>query len=93
MAIHRRVPDPAHSEATRDVTVPTFSYQNDGLANLIVAAWANGPFDFGSGVTGANLKDALVGPPGGSRGIPLATRQPPHGKRLERQSIFTRIWT
>jgi hypothetical protein len=60
VAIHRRVPDPAHTGATKDVTVPTFSYQNDRLADLIVAAWVNGPFDFGGGVTGPNLGDALT---------------------------------
>jgi len=63
MAIHKKVPNP-HGGAPIDVTVPTFSYQNTGLADLIVAAWQNGRFAQG-GVDVPNLGDALVGPPGG----------------------------
>lgn len=63
MAIHRKVPDTrqgAQPGATVDITVPTFSYENDGLADLIVAAWANDKFDFGGGVSGRHFQDALV---------------------------------
>jgi hypothetical protein len=63
VAIHKKVPVPGGT-TTKDVTVPTFSYQNDRLADLIVAAWVNGPFSHG-GVSVAKLGDALVGP--GSR--------------------------
>jgi len=64
VAIHKKVPVPGGT-TTKDVTVPTFSYQNDRLADLIVAAWVNGQFDFGGGVAGPKLGDALAGP--GSR--------------------------
>jgi hypothetical protein len=61
MAIHKKVPD-KNAEApgaTKDITLPAFSYQNDRLADLIVAAWANGSFSHG-GVTVQRLGDALV---------------------------------
>jgi hypothetical protein len=63
VAIHRKVPDKrpgANPGATRDVTVPTFSYENDGLADLIVAAWANDKYDFGGAVKGPHFQDALL---------------------------------
>jgi hypothetical protein len=57
------MPIKKHSKdsAGNDITLPTFSYQNDRLADLIVAAWADGPFSHG-GVTVNQLGDALVGP-------------------------------
>jgi hypothetical protein len=61
MGIKRKVPKQgAAAGTTIDVTVPTFSYQNDRLAELIVAAWANQKFDFGGGVSGPHLQDALL---------------------------------
>jgi hypothetical protein len=74
MAIHKKVPNP-HGGAPIDVTVPTFSFENSGLADLIVAAWQNGPFAQG-GVNVPNLGDALVGP--GSRD---ASGKPTQGAR------------
>jgi hypothetical protein len=50
VAIKKTVPVRRHGApagATTDITLPVFSYQNDHLADLIVAAWANGPFTGG----------------------------------------------
>jgi hypothetical protein len=60
------MPIKKHSKdsAGNDITLPVFSYQNDRLADLIVAAWANGPFSHG-GVSVTKLGDALAGRSGG----------------------------
>jgi hypothetical protein len=42
VAVKRTVPDHAHPGHTKDVTMPVFSYfPNDGLAQMIVDAWAH----------------------------------------------------
>ncbi len=44
MAIKKKVPVRRHGAPAgtmTDITLPVFSYQNDKLADLIVAAWAN----------------------------------------------------
>ncbi len=42
MAIHKNVRDHAHPGHFKDVTMPVFSYfPNDGLAQMIIDAWAN----------------------------------------------------
>ena len=53
--------------------MPTFSYvPNDGLAQLILDAWANGPFPNPGGPP--NLKDGLMErePSGPRKGLPTA---------------------
>jgi hypothetical protein len=80
VAIKKTVPVRRHGApagATTDITLPVFSYQNDHLADLIVAAWANGPFT-GGGVNVPHLGDALVdrGPPYG----PSDDARPQHGQ-------------
>jgi hypothetical protein len=44
--------------AGNDITLPAFSYQNDRLADLIVAAWANEQFAVGG--VNRRLGDALT---------------------------------
>jgi hypothetical protein len=72
VAIHRKVPDHAHPGGPKlDVTMPTFSYvPNDGLAQLILDAWANVPFSNPGGPP--NLKDGLMErePAGPKKGLP-----------------------
>jgi len=55
MAINKH----SKNSAGQNITLPAFSYQNDRLADLIVAAWANGPYNFGGGVSGQKLGDDL----------------------------------
>ena len=62
MAIKKKVPVRRHGApagSSTDITLPVFSYQNDKLGALIVAAWANAPFNAG-GVNVPHLGDALV---------------------------------
>ena len=61
MAIRKKVPVRRHGAAagaTADITLPAFSYQNDKLADLIVAIWANGSFNSG-GVNTQHLGDEI----------------------------------
>jgi hypothetical protein len=62
VAIRKKVPVRRHGApagTTTDITLPVFSYQNDNLADLIVAAWADGPFA-GGGVSVPHLGRALT---------------------------------
>ena len=44
MAIRRMVPAPGVDNVSLEVTVPTFSFESAGLAELIVEAWTNTGF-------------------------------------------------
>jgi hypothetical protein len=50
--------------ATTDLTMPVMYYTNDGLRDLIVAAWMNGPFSYtndqGQQINEPNFGDALI---------------------------------
>jgi hypothetical protein len=78
MAIRKKVPVRRHGAAagaTADITLPAFSYQNDKLADLIVAIWGNGPFNSG-GVNVQKLGDAICfGPQArdNNTGLPTAS--------------------
>jgi len=61
VAIKKKVPVRRHGAPAgtmTDITLPVFSYQNDKLADLIVAAWANVRFTSGA-VDVPHLGDAL----------------------------------
>jgi hypothetical protein len=77
MAIRKKVPVRRHGAAAGaagDITLPAFSYQNDKLADLIVAIWANVPFQ-GGGVNVAGLGDAICfgAQARDNKGLPTAT--------------------
>lgn len=73
MAIRKKRRHGAAAGAAGDITLPAFSYQNDKLADLIVAIWANVPFQ-GGGVNVAGLGDAICGAQArDNKGLPTAT--------------------
>jgi ABC-type cobalamin transport system ATPase subunit len=58
MGVIKKVPDHAHPGHTKDVTMPVFSYfPNDGLAQVIVDAWAD------AGIRGRLLQRDAAGNP------------------------------
>jgi hypothetical protein len=57
--VQKRNPHPHGPAFTSEDTMPVMSYQNPGLADLIVKAWANGPFNAG-GVNVQHLGTALM---------------------------------
>jgi hypothetical protein len=62
VAIRKKVPVRRHGVppgTTTDITLPVFSYENEKLADLIIAAWIDGPFS-GGGVTVPHLGRALT---------------------------------
>jgi len=74
MAIIKKVPDPDHpGEKTKHLVLPAFSFQpTDGLANLIINAWAEGPASPGAAT--ASTPTAAAAPSAATKGQSLGER-------------------